>query len=98
MRSFYLVFAIACCAAGPALALDTTTASVVKTTFVASQLTSAPFENKLVVDARDDAAGFVGSGGQLTGARLQAALHWLRQQHPGLQASDLELAEAILVQ
>lgn len=65
MRSLHLVFAIACCAAGPALALDTTIAGVAKTTFVASQLTSAPFDNKLVAAARDDAASFVGSGGQI---------------------------------
>lgn len=98
MRSLHLVFAIACCVAGPALALDTTIAGVAKTTFVASQLTSAPFDNKLVAAARDDAASFVGSGGQIHSARLQAALHWLREQHPGLPASDLQLAEAILVQ
>ena len=49
-------------------------------------------------EAREDAAGFVASEGQLVAARLQAALSRLRQEHPELAASDLELAEAILVQ
>ncbi|EXF43063.1 holliday junction resolvasome, helicase subunit [Pseudomonas sp. BAY1663] len=99
MRSFQIAaLTAACLATGSAQAFDTTTASIVQTSYVSSQLTSAPFDNKLLADARDDAAGFVASAGQHPGARLQAALSWLRQQHPELAASDLELAEAILVQ
>lgn len=98
MRSLHLVFTVACCTAAPAFALDSTVASIAKSTFVASQLTSAPFDNKLIVDARDDAASFVASNGVRSGARLQAALRWLREQHPGMTASDLQLAETILAQ
>ncbi|MBA1274799.1 DUF2388 domain-containing protein [Stutzerimonas azotifigens] len=81
-----------------AQAFDVTTAGLVRTSYVSSQLTSAPFDNKLIVGARDDAACFVASEGQLLGARLEAALTYVRQSRPGLAASDLELAQAILVQ
>ncbi|MFX5797450.1 DUF2388 domain-containing protein, partial [Acinetobacter baumannii] len=49
-------------------------------------------------DARGDAASFVASDGSIRGARLEAALRWLRVAHPELAASDQELAEAILAQ
>ena len=97
MRRFTFLFALYC-ACGSAQALDTTTAGVVASSYVTSQLTSLPFENKLVVEARDEAASFVASHGQVHGARLEAALRWLRDNQPELAASDLELAEAILVQ
>lgn len=97
MRRFTFVFAL-CCACGSAQAFDITTAGVVASGYVTSQLTTLPFENKLIVEARDEAASFVASGGQARGARLEAALRWLRQGQPELTASDLELAQAILVQ
>ena len=52
--------------------------------------------NKVVLAARGDAASFVGSKGQLRGARLEAALRHIRQTNPDLQATDMQLAEAIL--
>lgn len=52
---------------------------------------------KAVVQARDDAASFVASAGEIRGAQLEAALQSIRQQLPEAQsASDLQLAEAIL--
>ncbi|MCQ4263176.1 Holliday junction resolvase [Stutzerimonas stutzeri] len=98
MRSFSIAILCIAFITGSAHAFDVTTAGVVKTSYVSSQLTSAPFDNKLIADARDDAAGFVASEGQHAAARLQAAMSRLRQEHPELAASDLELAEAILVQ
>ncbi len=97
MRSLYLAFA-SCCLCGSAQAFDSLIGSTVVSSYVASQVTSAPFDNKLILDSREDAAGFVASQGDLRAARLEAALLWLRQQQPELAASDLELAEAILVQ
>ncbi len=78
-------------------ALDATTQGLVVTGYVTSQLTTAPFDNKLVTAAHDDAAAFVASGGELRFARLESALVYLRQSQPKLHASDLELAQAILV-
>jgi uncharacterized protein (TIGR02448 family) len=90
--------AVALLSISPAQAFDITTQSLVKTGYVTSQVTSAPFDNKWVIAAQDDAAAFVASDGQLRGARLEAALHSLRRSHAKLHASDLELAQAILVQ
>jgi uncharacterized protein (TIGR02448 family) len=80
------------------LAFDVTTQSLVKTGYATSQVTTGPFDSKLIIAAQDDAAVFVASDGQLRGARLESALAYLRQSRPKLHASDLELAQAILVQ
>ena len=80
------------------LAFDVTTQSLVKTGYATSQVTTGPFGSKLIIAAQDDAAVFVASDGQLRGARLESALAYLRQTRPKLHASDLELAQAILVQ
>ncbi|MDP2246293.1 DUF2388 domain-containing protein [Pseudomonas sp.] len=53
-------------------------------------------DKKLVVPARDDASSYVASDGQIRGPYLEAALNRLRVEHPDLQASDMELASAIL--
>ncbi|MDO9624304.1 MAG: DUF2388 domain-containing protein [Pseudomonas sp.] len=53
-------------------------------------------DKKLIVPARDDASSYVASGGQIRGPYLEAALKQLRAEHPDLQASDMELASAIL--
>lgn len=53
-------------------------------------------DNKLVVPAREDAGSFVASNGEIRGPYLEAALQQLRREQPELQASDMELATAIL--
>ncbi|MGV8959029.1 MAG: DUF2388 domain-containing protein [Stenotrophomonas sp.] len=58
---------------------------------------SSSGDDKVVLEARDDAAGFIASEGQIRSARLEAALLQLRQRDRAAQsASDLELARAIL--
>jgi uncharacterized protein (TIGR02448 family) len=53
--------------------------------------------DKIVLQAREDAAGFVATDGRIRGARLEAALRHLREQSAmARDASDLELARAIL--
>lgn len=53
--------------------------------------------DKVVLDAREDAAGFVASDGHIRGARLEAALRHLREQSvEAREASDIALARAIL--
>ena len=61
-----------------------------------SDLSSSLNDDKIVLAARDDAASFVASAGDLRGVQLEAALKHIRQQAPQLQANDLQLAEAIL--
>lgn len=64
-----------------------------------SDVTSRISDMKVVSEARDDAAGFVASNGEIRGARLEAALGSLRSAFPETQhASDLALAEVILAQ
>lgn len=53
-------------------------------------------DHKLLLAARDDAGAYVASGGAIRGAHLQAALQRLRREHPQLQASDAQLAQALL--
>ncbi len=56
-------------------------------------------DDKIVHQARDDAAGFVASDGAIRGAMLEAALRHLRERHPELRGrSDMQLARAILAQ
>lgn len=52
--------------------------------------------DKVVLQAREDAASFVGSDGAVRGVNLEAALAHIRSQRPELEASDMQLAEAIL--
>ncbi|MFJ4345119.1 DUF2388 domain-containing protein [Pseudomonas sp. NPDC089401] len=85
-------------AMGSAHAMDTTTQGLVITGYVTSQVTTAPFDRKLVRQARDDAAAFVASDGLIRGARLEAALDSLRHGCAQYSVGDRELAEAILVQ
>lgn len=62
-----------------------------------SDTTTSIRDMKVVVQARDDAASFVASAGQIRGAQLEAALHLLRSEvEEARDASDLQLAEAIL--
>ncbi|WP_145317903.1 DUF2388 domain-containing protein [Pseudomonas sp. SJZ080] len=89
---------MAACWAGSAQAFDLTTQGLVATGYATSMVTSAPFDRKLLLAARDDAASFIASDGQLRGAELESALVYLRRAQPKLHASDLELAQAILVQ
>lgn len=54
-------------------------------------------DDKVVMEAREDAATFVASEGRVRGARLEAALRVLREKREDARAaSDMELASAIL--
>ena len=53
-------------------------------------------DNKLIVAAQDDAGSFVASDGGIRGPYLEAAMKKVRADNPGLQATDMELANAIL--
>ncbi len=58
---------------------------------------SSSDDDKVVLEAREDAASFVATDGQIRGARLEAALRQLREHDAqAREASDMELALAIL--
>lgn len=60
---------------------------------------SSSGDDKVVLQARDDAASFVASEGRIRGARLEAAMRLLRERHAAARdASDMQLAQAILAQ
>lgn len=62
-----------------------------------SDTTSSVRNWKLVLEARDDAASYVASNGDIHGALLDAAFITLRDRLPEARnASDQDLAEAIL--
>ncbi|GAB7530307.1 DUF2388 domain-containing protein [Pseudomonas sp. 3A(2025)] len=62
-----------------------------------SDTTTSIRDSKVVQQARDDAASYVASGGDIHGARLDAAFDTLRSRVPEARtASDQTLAEAIL--
>lgn len=88
---------LACTAVAPAFAAGTTagtSASAVGTS--ASSKTTSP-NDKVVLQARDDAASFVASDGRIRGAQLEAALRHLRERNADAQrATDMQLAQAIL--
>ncbi|TWI56639.1 uncharacterized protein (TIGR02448 family) [Pseudomonas duriflava] len=66
------------------------------TSDVTSGLTNSVRDDKIVLAARDDAASFVASEGSIRGVRLEAALDRIRVLRPQLQATDTQLAQAIL--
>ncbi|AWM89588.1 Holliday junction resolvase [Pseudomonas sp. 31-12] len=94
------VFLAACWSASACAydAFNLSTQGIVVTGYATSMVTAAPFDRKLLIAAHDDAAAFIASDGQLRGAQLESALDYLRRSQPKLHASDLELAQAILVQ
>lgn len=60
---------------------------------------SSSGNDKVVVQAREDAASFVATDGRIRGVQLEAALRHLRASSESARAaSDLQLAQAILAQ
>ena len=53
-------------------------------------------DHKMIVAAQDDAGSFVASEGTIRGPFLEAAMRHVRADNPGLEASDMQLANAIL--
>ncbi|MGC8100217.1 DUF2388 domain-containing protein [Metapseudomonas otitidis] len=91
-----LAFSSATFASSLAVTTDSLVGALSATADATSDASSSLRDSKLVRAARDDAASFVASEGSIRGARLEAALVHIRTQAPQLQASDLQLAEAIL--
>ncbi|MGF6224773.1 DUF2388 domain-containing protein [Pseudomonas sp. YL-218 TE3947] len=89
-------FAVLSLPVGSAMADDSFLRNVLTSgaTTGTSYLTSR--DHKLVVAAQDDAGSFVASDGAIRGPYLEAAIQKVRADNPGLQATDMELANAIL--
>jgi len=93
-----LICALLACSITPALAgsfAGTSAGTSAAGSSASSNSTSG--DDKVVLQARDDAASFVASDGRIRGAQLEAALRHLRERNAGAQrASDMQLAQAIL--
>ena len=92
---------LSCLVAGPACAGASTAGSSAGAatsgagSSASSKITSP--DEKLVLQAKDDAASFVATDGRIRGAQLEAALRYLREKYSTAQrASDIQLAQAIL--
>ncbi|WP_213937611.1 DUF2388 domain-containing protein [Pseudomonas sp. dw_612] len=61
-----------------------------------SDVSSSLRDNKIVRAARDDAASFVASNGDIRGVKLESAIDEIHRQLPQLNATDAQIAQAIL--
>ena len=75
---------------------DAVVRAVDASTNATSDVSSSLRDNKIVVQARDDAASFVASKGEIRGVKLESAFDYIRTSMPELRANDAELAQAIL--
>ncbi|MDW3710745.1 DUF2388 domain-containing protein [Pseudomonas sp. 2023EL-01195] len=89
------VIALAALPAGSAMA-DTFWRNVISSGATTASTYVTFKDHKLIVTAREDASSFVASDGAIRGPFLEAALKQVRADNPGIQASDEELASAIL--
>lgn len=95
MRSINLaMLALLCLGSTQVLAVDLRDILSSGATTASTYLTVK--DKKMIVPLRDDASSFVASDGQIRGPYLQALLQQLRESDPQLQASDMELARAVL--
>lgn len=99
MTRMLLICALFACAVAPAMASSFagTSAGASSAGSSASSGSTSGDDDKIVLQARDDAATFVASDGRIRGARLEAALRQLRERDDDARtASDMQLAQAIL--
>lgn len=75
---------------------DAFVSGVAGTTHATSDVTSSFKDDKIVLAARDDAAAYAGSDGEIRGVQLESAFAHIRAVFPNLNASDSDLASAIL--
>jgi len=98
MRLILISALLACSAVTPAFAgsFSGTTAGTSAAGSSESSKSTSP-NDKVVLQARDDAASFVASDGRIRGAQLESALRYLREKSADARrASDMQLAQAIL--
>ncbi|MCE6976648.1 DUF2388 domain-containing protein [Pseudomonas frederiksbergensis] len=98
MRRLLLISSLVLCLPVGSAMADVDAKDVATSAGVSASLYSTFKDDKIVIPARDDASSFVASGGTIRGVYLESMLKEIRQNHPDLQASDEDLAKAILAQ
>ena len=91
-----LAFSFGANASSFVVTTDAVVRAVDASTNATSDVSSSLRDNKIVVQARDDAASFVASKGEIRGVKLESAFDYIRTTMPELRANDAELAQAIL--
>lgn len=93
MKSLVLAAIILATSGAQAFFITTTPVSLPTYT---TDATSGSDRKMVIHDAKEDAAAFIASEGQIQGAYLTRAIEMIRGENPSMTASDAELANAIL--
>jgi uncharacterized protein (TIGR02448 family) len=91
--AFLIVAATGAQASSFVVTTDTIVRALDASSNATSKISSSFHDDKIVLAARDDAASFVASEGEIRGVKLQSALQHIREVAPSLQASDAQLAQ-----
>ena len=97
MRKLVLVSSLLLCLPVGSARARVDAGDVATSAGVSASLYSTFKDHKMVIPARDDLSAFVASGGAIRGVYLESVLQQVRHDNPGLNASDEDLANAILV-
>ncbi|WP_268798616.1 DUF2388 domain-containing protein [Pseudomonas huanghezhanensis] len=75
---------------------DTLVRAIDASSNATSNISSSFKDDKIVLAARDDAASFVATKGDIRSAQLEGAFQHIRATSPQINATDAQLAQAIL--
>lgn len=98
MRHILLIPTLVFCLPFGSAMADVDAKDVATSAGISASLYSTFKDDKLVTPARDELSSFVASGGAIRGAYMESVLQQIRHDHPGLKASDEDLAKALLMQ
>jgi uncharacterized protein (TIGR02448 family) len=93
MKTLVLAILILASSGAQAFFITTTPMSLPVST---TDATSGSDKKMVIHQAKDDAAAYVASEGQIQGPFLTRALELIRAENPSISASDAELANAIM--
>lgn len=98
MRRIFLISSLVFCLPFGSAMARVDAGDVATSAGVSASLYSTFKDHKLAIPARDDASSFIASGGTIRGVYLESVLNQIRHDNPGLNATDEDLARAILIQ
>ncbi|WP_422421579.1 DUF2388 domain-containing protein [Pseudomonas sp. GZD-222] len=98
MRRLLIASSLVLCLPVGSVLADVDAGDVATSAGVSASLYSTFKDDKRIIPARDDASSFIASGGAIRGVYLESMMQRIRQEHPGLQASDEDIARAILTE
>ncbi|QKE64517.1 DUF2388 domain-containing protein [Aquipseudomonas campi] len=94
---YLTILGLLCSPLAMATSFVVTTDTTIESIGGTSDATSSSFkDDKIILQAQDDAASFVASQGEIRGAFLETALSHARAHYPTGDASDMQLAQAML--